>query len=97
MVSAVRLHGRGRHVLGEMSEARCAGDEQDVVVVGQEPGETYLGGRDAELGRGGDHNGMFRHLRYAGEGGAEGEVGHPCDLCCRHRSRRASPERSRRL
>ena len=42
------MDGGGGHVLNKVAEARSAGDEQNAVVVGQEPCQTYLSGRDAD-------------------------------------------------
>ncbi len=73
------------------------GDHQDVRVAGQESGQAHLGRRSVQ-GRGHrQHGGVLGHLGYTEETPSRGEVHPQARLCSRHKSRRSSPERSRRL
>src|SRR4029077_13179651 len=67
----------GGHVLFQVLEARGAGDEQDVWIVGQEPGQSDLGRCGSVRGGGSQHRTVLGQFRPPREGRAEREVRHP--------------------
>ena len=77
IVSEGKYQGGSSDVLCKMHGTGSSRDEQDVRVVGQQPGETDLGGGDVQRGCRGDNGRVARHLWPGQEGRPEREERNP--------------------
>ena len=91
------LHLRSGDVFGQVVQAGCAGDHQHVGVLGQEPGQADWAGVAPSAVAAATTAGCSVTLGIPGKADPRGKYGTHARSCCRHRSRRGSFERSRRL